>query len=407
MTNFLKRLVIRFIDYAIRVLMSRVAQIQAPSETASQETKPPAHPLLQAAESTGLCLRKVLVRPYSYPAAQDSKPTETDEPKYFLITSQGLAASGWLASSLNLHPDITCSMGIDHPLVSMRFYYNDDLIAQKTDGISDVGEIRNGFYSASLRERFKEKFAADGIKLDAELVRANPVRELQKIYDELEWFEKSKFYGNVHAYFANDALEYLKAVPARRDITLANLIRHPIPRTDAAIRALMSVATLAQDSDWHDGIADGVNAIADTQVEKRHEIEQRFGVDFTEVRNRAALYSYYKAIHNDCWVGEIASVSTACHVPIERLMSERDYYAWFVSEITQQEIVASSDYLDNVFNDKHLQSGRHVGKGRSAGPREYYQGWSEWERYEFKQAMERLDAVNVYAPFGYDFSFVK
>jgi hypothetical protein len=297
-------------------------------------------------------------------------------------------------------------MGIDHPLISMRFYYNDDKISAKAASINDVSAISNGFYSESLRAMFKERFAATGIRPETTLERPNPVRELQKMYDELEWFAKSKFYGNVHSCFASQALEYLNETPTHRDVVLANLIRHPIPRTDAAIRALISIATVAQDSGWHNGISEGMHAIVDTQAEKRRDIEQRFGVDFTDVRNRAVLYSYYLALHNDCWAGEITTVRDAYHTPIERLMNDRDYYSWFLSEISRREISASPEYLDKVFSDQHLQSGRHVGKGRATGPREQYQSWSDWERDEFKQVVARLDLANVYAPFGYDFSFV-
>lgn len=408
MPSFLKRLTIKLLDYSIRVVLARLAAIQNVEPRTTADTHSAAS-TASADVTSGMNdpgWRTLHVLPLIYPAATNSALPAAAYPKYFLITSQGLAASAWLASSLNLHPDITCSMGIDHPLISMRFYYNDELVSKKTEGITDVGPIQNGFYSDSLRTLFKDRFAATGAPLGTTLERPNPVRELQRMYDELEWFAQSKFYGNVHSCFASQALEYLHETPARRDILLVNLIRHPIPRTDAAVRALMSIATLAQDSGWHDGISEGVNAIADTQADRRREIEQRFGVDFTDVRNRAVLYSYCRALHNDCWTGEITAVRDACHTPIERLMNDRDYYSWFLSEISRREIAASPEYLDKVFSDQHLRSGRHVGKGRSTSPREQYQSWSDWERDEFKQVLSRLDLANVYAPFGYDFSFV-
>ncbi len=406
MPQFLKRFILRILDYTIRVVLRRadlirqaekVAAVQAAVEETIKKTGNP--------DPTGW--RMLRVRPFIYPAAPGA-PARTDtDPRYFLVTSQGLAASAWLASSLNLHPEITCSMGIDHPLVSMRFYYNGDQVQERSDSIVDPAPLRHGFYSETLRKHFKQKFADLGVSVDGDLVRQNPIRMLQSMYEELQWFEpKSRHYGNVHVCFAQQALEYLREFPADRDIAMVNLIRHPIPRTEAAIKGVLSVATHYQDSDWHRGITEGIDAIVETQAERRREIERRFGVDFGNVRNRAVLYSYCRALHNDCWAGEITGVPEACHVTIERLMTQRDYFAWLVWEITNHEIMPSKEFLDQLFTETHLQSGRHMGKGRSAHPRAQYEAWTEWERYEFKQVMERLDLAGVYAPFGYDFSFV-
>ncbi len=395
MPGFLKRLILACLDRVIRVVLHRVDLIKGGA---------PAKVARAGADSAGW--RTMRVRPfvYSAPAAKASE----EFPKYFLVTSQGLAASAWLASSLNLHPDITCAMGIDHPLVSMRFYYNENEIAEKQESIRNLGPMQNGFYSETLRQHFKEKFARLGVPLETDLVRENPIRQLQRMYEELAWFDPhSKYIGNVHVCFAQQALEYLAESPTNRNVTLVNLIRHPIPRTEAAIKGVLSIATHYKDSDWHKGIPEGMDAIVDTEAERRREIERRFGVDFKEPRNRAVLYSYYRALHNDCWGGEIVSIREACHVTIERLMSDRNYFSWLVSELTGHEVVPASDFLDKIFTETHLQSGRHMGKGRSIGPREQYAAWTDWERFEFRQVMERLDLTNVYAPFGYDFSFVR
>lgn len=415
MPQALKRLILRFIDYAIRVVLHRLEVIRKETQTRVLEATAASNPVQAASEAIASGIegnlatgwRLARVRPFVYPAASQTQAAADSHPRYFLVTSQGLAASAWLASSLNLHPEITCSMGIDHPLVSMRYYYNDDEIQRKIEGIRSFSDIRHGFYSETLRKQFKEKFAQLGVRLDTDLVRTNPVRQLQHMYDEIEWFEpRSKYYGNVHSCFSYQALEYLKEFPARRDVTLVNLIRHPVPRTEAAIKGILSVATHYQDSDWHKGITEGIDEFTETHSDMRREIEKRFGVDFGDVRNRGVLYSYYRALHNDCWAGEITAVKEACNVPIERLMSDRDYYSWFVWELTQREVTATPQYLDRIFNDAHLQSGRHMGKGRSPGPRQHYEAWTDWEKHEFKQAMQRLNLPDVYAPFGYDLSFV-
>ena len=420
MLGFLKRQILRLVDRVVRVVMHRAdlirqAQKRAGEEAAAADPGREASLAFQkavyaVAKKSGAQSpdgwRVMRVRPFVFPAPTASRVAR--HPKYFLVTSQGLAASAWLASSLNLHPEITCAMGIDHPLISMRYYYNKAEIEERSASIDDPGPIRHGFYTESLRQHFKDKFSRMGRKLDTDLVRDNPVRDLQKMYEELQWYEpKSKHYGNVHVCFAQQALEYLKEAPLTRDVRLVNLIRHPIPRTEAAIKGVMSISSFYQDSDWHQGITEGMNAIVDTQPERRLQAERRFGVDFRVERNRAVLYSYYHALHNDSWAGEITSVPEASHVMIERLMSDRDYFAWLVWELTGGEIRADAALLDRVFSDDHLQSGRHTGKGRSPGPRAQYAAWTEWERFEFMQVMGRLNLASVYAPFGYDLSFVE
>lgn len=410
MRRFLKRLILRVLDYGVRVVLHRVDLIRAADQGSEARLA-----FLKAVDSiwkrsgvrTSEGWRVMRVRPFVFPAPPASRIT--GHPKYFLVTSQGLAASAWLASSLNLHPKITCAMGIDHPLVSMRYYYNADEIEQRSASISDLGPIMHGFYSDVLRQHFKQRLVLAGVVMNTDLVRENPIRNLQKMYDELQWYEpQSRYYGNVHVCFALQALEYLRESPLARDVTLVNLIRHPVPRTEAAIKGVLSIATKYKDSDWHTGITEGMDAVVDTHAERRREIEKRFRVDFSDKRNRAVLYSYYVAIHNDAWAGEITSVPEACHVTIERLMTDRDYFAWLVSELTDGEQVADGAFLDKIHSAEHLQSGRHTGRGqgRALDSRSQFDAWSDWEKFEFRQAMERLNLKSVYAPFGYDFSFV-
>jgi hypothetical protein len=352
--------------------------------------------------------RVMRVRPFVFPARVASRAS--GDPTYFLVTSQGLAASVWLASSINLHPEITCSMGIDHPLISMQFYYNRAELDKRQESIEDFEPIKHGFYSETLRQHFKEKFAQHGVRLGSDLIRANPITNLQTMYDELFWFEPgSRHYGNVHVCFASQALEYLRARPATRDVTLANLIRHPLSRTEAAIKGVHKVATMNSDSDWHAGISEGLDKVVDTHAERRRDAERRFNVDFSDPRNRAVLYSYCVAIHNDSWAGEIMSVPEACHLPIERLMSDPSYFSWMLAGLTGGKITADAAYLNSLYTEAHLQSGRHtgMGQGRAREARAQYETWNDWEKFEFKQVMERLDLVNVYAPFGYDLSFVR
>jgi len=297
-------------------------------------------------------------------------------------------------------------MGIDHPFVSMRYYYNQEDVQRKIDDVTDVEKIRHGFYRESFRKLYLQRLAAKEISVESDFIRENPIRNLQKMYDELELLFPAKYYGNVHACFAQQALEYLQDFPTRNDVTLMNLIRHPVPRTEAAIKGVLSIATQYEDSDWHKGITEGMHEFTETHPEMCREIEKRFDVDFTNVRNRAVLYSYYRALHNDCWAGEIMTVRETCHVTMERLMADPDYYSWFLWELTQRTIKPSKSYLEQISSETHLQSGRHTGSGRSLGPREQYERWSDWEKHEFLLAMERLDLANVYAPFGYDLSFV-
>jgi len=192
-------------------------------------------------------------------------------------------------------------------------------------------------------------------------------------------------------------------------VRMVNLIRHPLPRTEAAIKASLLFMTNAadSDSDWHTHIPGLISEFTDQHPELRREPERRFGVDFRLARNRAVLYSYHGARHNVPWMAEIKQTPDACHVLLERLMTDRDYFAWLIWEITGREIAPSPELLDQIYADAHLQSGRHLGRGRSLDPRDQWEAWTEWEQHEFRQAVHDLNLADVYAPFGYDFSFVR
>ena len=180
------------IERAIRFTQRRLVMTRPDDQAAPSPTLMPESPGWQ----------RIRTLPYVYKAPPGAQRPAGDDSRYFLVTSQGLAGSAWLASSLSLHPDITCAMGIDHPFVSMKFYYNHDVIQQKIDGVTRIEELGQGFYSDTLRKHFTGKFAERGIDLQGKLFRPNPVRNLQHMYDELSMHFPQKYYGNVHVCFA-------------------------------------------------------------------------------------------------------------------------------------------------------------------------------------------------------------
>src|SRR6185503_6234130 len=110
MPGFLKRLILRVVDYVVRVVMHRVdlvrlAQRRAEEEAAAADPGNEARLAFQKAvdaiakksgaqSSDGW--RTMRVRPFVFPASPAARIS--GHPKYFLVTSQGLAASAWLAS---------------------------------------------------------------------------------------------------------------------------------------------------------------------------------------------------------------------------------------------------------------------------------------------------------------------
>jgi hypothetical protein len=179
-----------------------------------------------------------------------------------------------------------------------------------------------------------------------------------------------------------------------------DLIRHPVPRTDAAIRA--TVRHYAEEQ------KERMPPFLNEHAQEILELERRHKVDFAEPRALAALHVFRQGFQNDTWAHEIRAYPRVSRLLFERLQQEPEYFAHAFYRLTQGRLAADQAYLDRVYATENMQAGRQsaVTAGRPPGARAQWAQWSSFEREEFSRACERLRMPRLYAPFGYDFSFV-
>ncbi len=130
----------------------------------------------------------------------------------FVIASAGSAATRWLAASLNLHPDITCSGGGGELKDIMDFSRAPD--AAETERIAEFN-LRH-FASSAGRPKM-----------------------LSQIFAELKAYRPAKIYGNVHLFSVTSLLHHLTLEPLPTTFPFANVVRHPVGRLETHFRVSM------------------------------------------------------------------------------------------------------------------------------------------------------------------------
>lgn len=333
-----------------------------------------------------------------------SPAKEDDAPRaYFLVTSWGFAGSIWLAGSLNLHEDICATAGWHNPLeLFQRYSLNRDVVY--------VAETAG---RALCAYGFGVPFRADQEPLRTTLpVRAAdmPQRDAARIpwylFDELDLIPAPRPYrvvGNVHGTSLTEMTKAYQDDPEvlkGRSVVVLDLIRHPVPRTDAAIRALIKYDA--------EEVAEPMRAFLHENAQECLALERRHGVDFSEPRALAALHVFRQGLQNDTWAHEVCTFPDAGRLLLERLRDDSDYFAHAFHTLTQGRLTADGTYLDRVFSPQNMMSGRQSAADASPAPRarEQFERWSSFEREEFARVADRLSLPRVYLPYGYDFSFV-
>lgn len=340
---------------------------------------------------------------------------KTDEPIKFLISSAGNSGSLWLAQSLHMHPDILSTAGVDNPVISMNYYYNQyelDQIYLKLleNKIRNYGFCNSKYFISdyiAVYNKLKEEKEKNNIVLNCKIEdffssRNNP-KFCSWIFDELLDLTKikpAKMIGNVHGATLNlihSNYSYLN----NSNTKLAELSRNPILRKESTITNY--VATYHRSDDFKTM----VDSIFINEMSKIKFYEKNFDVDFSLTRNKCNLYletviKYTKSI---------ADEYKNYFLPVfhfEKIRSDAEYFSSIISYLSDFNLNCDDDYLTKVFSNENLNSGRIGGNTPSnISSRDLYFSWHEWERHLFSSEVVNNDIAKTYLKIGYDISFVK
>lgn len=344
------------------------------------------------------------------PAIPASAVAEAGRSQYFVLCSQGNAGSIWLAEALNLHPDISCSMGIDHPVVSMNEHHPftalsdvelDDLRTNWRPRIAGADDVPFGVFDPKARQFVQDILAEKGIDHPVP-ARRIPLRH-DLTFEELKRFFPAPVIGNVHGLTIHTFTAMQGNGESLRSPVAVNLIRHPISRFQAFIgrqidgMALDATLDTAKEAAFHE-----LRAVAD-------DIAARYGVDWQDARNRHTLWALKGLDYFWLWTRELVDFPEITHVPMERVMSDADYFRSLLTMLTGSNMANDQAYLGTVFSERRRQNGRvhPTGRGKPApSPAEAFAGWPLWLQDMVRREVETHDIARLHAPFGYDFSFM-
>ena len=109
------------------------------------------------------------------------------------------------------------------------------------------------------------------------------------------------------------------------------------------------------------------------------------------------------------WTKELYDFPEVVHVPMERVMSDGDYFASLLMIMTGRLAAMEPTYLATVYEGRRQFNGRMHPSNRnkpSPTPAEAFASWPAWLQDMVRQEVARLDVERLHAPFGYDFSFM-
>jgi hypothetical protein len=324
--------------------------------------------------------------------------------RYFIVTSWGHCASIWFAGSLNLHEAVLCNAGVDHPLQSFDGY------PLNIDSTSFFAKCTADSFKFGVRASVPTPIGTIPRCFDY-TAHSAPDRDIDKlpwyVFDEMEIIARdtpAQFIGNIHGLilpYLADVLIRDPGVFKHRRFPLINLIRHPVPRTESAIKATIHYHLI----DLKPRIDQFIHEHADDVLT----LEKTYKVDFSEPRARAALHVFRQGQQNIVWADEIRDFPRVRMVSMEMLQSDRDYFAETFNALTSGMLVADNTYLDKVFAPENLGSGRRGNITTASQPplaREQYDLWSDFERAEFSRIARAHNLHQIYATQNYDLSFV-
>lgn len=237
---------------------------------------------------------------------------------------------------------------------------------------------------------------------------AAEIRPLDQMFAELEAHRSARVYGNVHGETIVTLAANLGTHPLIRPVTVVNLVRHPIPRTESKFGMIQ-----------HDCEASEVmRKVCEFQLQDRLNrlapiadgIREQIG-DFTASAERCYFVS---ALLDTVGASSEFTQTVAGTAPpqccIETLKDNREAFSALVLHLTNGQVSVSGDYLDTVFNPDNLNSERYragvIAQKPPRTPEEQWRAWADWQQRAFQAAMQVSGFHRDFQRVGYEFGFV-
>jgi len=299
-----------------------------------------------------------------------------------------------------LHQEICSTVGYGHPIQCFNAYKIHKDVQMILSNL-DVSFLRYGFHGPTAAIP-KQLSSFPFIERDLNMMPFFILDELA----EIPYSTPFKAVGNIHGITVSQLFDCLKinSDPFKgRPVCIVDLIRHPVGRTESAIKATLLHIKLNNFD-----IVASIDKFISDNAEDCLQIERKYGIDLDEPRTRAAFHVYRQGLQNDVWTSEIKNYPQVCRILLERLQNEPEYFSHVFYLLSSGQLRCDSQYLHAVFAPENLCFGRQTQGEVTLPPKpsDQYELWPAWEKEEFARVAQRLEMFRYYWPFGYDFSFV-
>jgi hypothetical protein len=309
-------------------------------------------------------------------------PVDSSRRLYFLLTSSGAAASQWLAATLDRHPDICCTCGAWMPETDPG-----EVCDTTHSGINEVAQLH----------------------LENFLAPEAPPKPIDFLFDNLETRKAVRVYGNIHAETVTTYANKIRKHPLRRTVRVANVIRHPVSRTESKFNILT----------YDQKVSPPMSRAYEIQLEDRlsrfrplaKAIADQIGDFLAHPVQRTFVNSLLDTVEG---LEEFRSKGVSeglVHFQIERIRSDREVLRELIRFITDGALDPGERYLDWALSEENLAGGRYRKEASALrpplGPGGQWREWTEWQRRAFQAAMAVCGLHRPYEERGYDFSFVE
>jgi len=278
-----------------------------------------------------------------------------------ILASHGRTGTNWIVRALNTHPDFFCTHA--------RFATEYDPVSRKTRPPSELAHLEPLVGGMSVDEYFEHLIA----------------------------YRRAKHYVSSHNFQVNTVAQKLRANPPRRRYVVVNITRHPVDRVRSFVNRMvyewdeLHLASAREHT---------YRLLRDTPISRLvRDMERDFGINVQDYSIACFLASMWTIMVEADELKE-----PVLHVPMERLVSDPQYFSWLVWRMTEGTSVVHADFIRHVFAEGPMNDSQD---GKPILPHDIYARLPEWQRCCWRRLVQEKQLPKRYDVVGYDFSFVR
>lgn len=289
--------------------------------------------------------------------------TATD-PRYFLVTSQGVSATRWIAFALASHPKVFAAHG---------HFTIDSVVAGKFE-----------------QEKAKDDTGALSLGNAArELYETNDIDAIFAAYRSAH--PEAEAYGNVHSYTLDGLIKgQLKNSADSEKFAIANVVRHPVSYIESHF-------SLVRKAEAHLDVYRNYESQLFPQA--LAEFRELFLVDCPDFRE---FLAFAVSCYSVRIVARDLGYETFEHYRMESLTSDSAALAAFCEILTG--LVYSQEELSSLIAAGAIN--RHRKQATRADEREIYDGWAKWKK-DIAAVMISEATLKKFEKAGYDVGMLR